>query len=562
MILKLALDLPDDGVYVPLTRHFGRVLLEYLKVVRDDIGAVDMIVTELVSNVIRHAHSSSGRFQIVLEYYAQRVDITVIDAGQGFMFRELPEVGTVRPDIDGGMRLGGFGLPLLDSLSDCLEFYRTDPHGTTVCAEKHLRYETQTDSDAADEMSLASGGNGRVLTGALVRWDARIQKAQLQAANAELGALVTTDHLTGLLNYRSFQLRLSEEAAHVQRTAAMVLLDVDNFGYFNDAYGHAVGDGVLRTVAARLKGMCGACDDVARFGGDEFTILMPDVASTTTSAEVEARVQAGLDGLSFIVPGAADAIPIFLSVGAALLPAGEDDWHQVLEQAQERLRRVKTGGDVEVEADRVRTEALHSYAGFSMLDALVTAVDNKDRYTRKHSEDVMKYSLAIARELGMDSAGMHTVAVAALLHDVGKIGVPDAILRKPGKLTEEEFAVVKQHPQMGAVMVGAVGGLDDTLDAVRHHHERWDGGGYPLGLHGAETPLIARVMSVADAFCAMTTHRPYRDAIDKQKALSILSQGAGTQWDPACVQAFLMSQSELKWLAIAPIAAGALQCAA
>ena len=117
-----------------------------------------------------------------------------------------------------------------------------------------------------------------------------------------------------------------------------------------------------------------------------------------------------------------------------------------------------------------------------MLDALVTAVDNKDRYTRRHSEDVMAYSLQIARETGLDEDTQHVVAIAALLHDVGKIGVPDAILRKPGRLTEEEFEAVKQHPMMGAVIVGAVPGFEDTLDAMRHHHERWDGAGYPLGL--------------------------------------------------------------------------------
>ena len=174
-----------------------------------------------------------------------------------------------------------------------------------------------------------------------------------------------------------------------------------------------------------------------------------------------------------------------------------------------------------------------------MLDALVTAVDNKDKYTRQHSEDVMGYSLLIARELGLGEEEQRTLAVSALLHDVGKIGVPDAILRKPGQLTEEEFKAVRQHPTMGAALVSTVTGLEATLDAVRHHHERWDGGGYPSGLRGAETPLMARLMAVADAFSAMTTDRPYRSGMDKVKALSILEDGAGTQWDPECIQSLL-----------------------
>ena len=173
-----------------------------------------------------------------------------------------------------------------------------------------------------------------------------------------------------------------------------------------------------------------------------------------------------------------------------------------------------------------------------MLDALVTAVDNKDRYTSRHSEDVMEYGLLIARELGIEEEAQSTVAVAALLHDVGKIGVPDAILRKPASLTDEEFTAVKQHPQMGAVMVASVPGLENTLDAVRYHHERWDGGGYPAGLRGEETPLIARIMAVADAYSAMTTDRPYRQGMSRERALTILTEGSGAQWDPKCVQAF------------------------
>ncbi len=176
---------------------------------------------------------------------------------------------------------------------------------------------------------------------------------------------------------------------------------------------------------------------------------------------------------------------------------------------------------------------------YSILNALVTAVDNKDRYTRRHSEDVMTYSLQIAQALGMDDEALGIVRIAALLHDVGKIGVPDAILRKPGTLSEAEVRAVQQHPMMGSIIVGAVPGFEATLDAVRHHHERWDGKGYPFGLAGEDTPLLARLMSVADAYSAMTTDRPYRKGMDADKALSILEAGAGTQWDARCVAAFI-----------------------
>ena len=162
MILKLSLDLPDDAAYVTLTRQFGRGLLEYLNVIRnvirEDIADVETIVTEPVSNVIRHAKSSDGRFQMLLEYYADHILITIVDAGQGFTFRDVAEVGSPRADLEGGERLGGFGLPLQDALSDRLEFSRTDPQGTTACAEKRLRYEAQGDADDAQDINEEGGG--------------------------------------------------------------------------------------------------------------------------------------------------------------------------------------------------------------------------------------------------------------------------------------------------------------------------------------------------------------------------------------------------------------------
>ncbi len=369
------------------------------------------------------------------------------------------------------------------------------------------------------------------------------KKAELELEKALMVAKDQADHdpLTNLFNHRVFHRNLVAEAARAQRektTLAIVMLDIDNFKFFNDAYGHAAGDKVLRIVAGKLQTIFRPYDTLARFGGDEFALILPHIGHMTVE-EVNVRLRADLGHLSYRTDDGEATIPISVSLGTALFPETSTDYQEVLRQADERLLSSKTGGGVEETARLVRMDTGTRVQGFSMLDALVTAVDNKDRYTRKHSEDVMEYSLMIARGLGMVEKEQRTVAVAALLHDVGKIGVPDAILRRPGKLTDGEFEAVKQHPQMGAVMVGAVPGLEDTLDAVRHHHERWDGGGYPSGLKGEETPLIARLMAVADAFSAMTTDRPYRQAMEREKALSILSEGARSQWDVECVEAFL-----------------------
>jgi diguanylate cyclase (GGDEF)-like protein/PAS domain S-box-containing protein len=353
------------------------------------------------------------------------------------------------------------------------------------------------------------------------------------------------DPLTGLWNHRAFHKRFAD---HAERTAAegrslaVVILDLDNFKFFNEAYGHAVGDDVLRRAAEFLRGACRLDDVLTRFGGDEFALLLPNVESEADAEAIAARLANELGGLSYEPPGYGMAVPVSLSLGVALFPDDAANRQEVVQIAHERLRHAKAGMVSDMEAQSLLMAMRNKVQGFSMLDALVTAVDNKDRYTRHHSEDVMRYSLQIARVLGMDEAALRTVAISALLHDVGKIGVPDAVLRKPGRLTDEEFEAVKLHPMMGVVIVAAVPGLEETLDAVHYHHERWDGGGYPFGLRGEETPLSARLMAVADAYSAMTTDRPYRKGMEPQKALGILEAGAGTQWDPRCVSAFLQTQ--------------------
>ena len=354
-------------------------------------------------------------------------------------------------------------------------------------------------------------------------------------------ALERADHdpLTGLLNHRAFHRALEQEADRTLRegtTLAIAVLDLDNFKFFNDAYGHAVGDDVLRQVASTLSVNCRSYDTLARFGGDEFAMLLPGM-TVAQADEFAGRLRMQAQNIGFQPPGCDTVVPLGLSVGVAIFPHDGPGRLEALARADARLLRAKSGGQDE-ETERLRAGLNQSMEGFSMLDALVTAVDNKDRYTRRHSEDVMRYSVAIARTLGLDEKTQSLVKVAGLLHDVGKIGVPDAILRKPGALSDDEFHAVRHHPMMGSIIVSSVPGFEDMLDAVRHHHERWDGEGYPFALRGQEIPLVARIMAVADAYSAMTTDRPYRKGMNPLRALAILERGAGTQWDPDCVFAF------------------------
>ncbi len=401
-----------------------------------------------------------------------------------------------------------------------------------------------------NKSSLLRSSDGQVIgaLGAITDITDRKQaEAQREALLAEAVERAERDALTGLWNHRGFQSRLEAEADRAQRTGgrlALAVMDVDNFKFFNDVYGHAVGDGVLRQVADALRGCCRSYDTLARYGGDEF-VLLAAIDDAEDAAGLSERLRAALSGLGYQPPGYDTTIPIGASVGIAVFPEEAASRLDLVELADRRLRRAKAGeGSREALVERFRAKFAGTRAGFPMLSALVNAVDTKDRYTRRHSEDVLVYGLQIACELGLDEAAQQNVAVAALLHDVGKIGVPDDILRKPGHLTDAEFEAIQQHPDMGANIVGAVPGFEDVLEAVRHHHERWDGGGYPGGLRGEEAPLMARLMAVADAYSAMTTDRPYRKGMDPARARAILEEGAGTQWDPACVRAFLRAQRE------------------
>jgi len=378
--------------------------------------------------------------------------------------------------------------------------------------------------EACSQPLVFNGRAGRIVVVSDVT-DRRRVEAEAERLLTEAVERADREPLTGLLNHRSFHKKLEQESEAARRTGlplAVAMMDLDNFRFFNDGYGHSVGDDLLHQVAAALGAACRPGDTLARYGGDEFALLLPGLGAEG-AVRLADRLVASLAGVGYRPPGYDAAIPLTLSIGIAVFPDDGPGRLETLAAADARLGRVKSGGNGHgALTDRLRAQLPCSLADFSMLNALVTAVDAKDRYTRRHSEDVMAYSFQIAQELGLDEKEQRRTLLAALLHDVGKIGVPDPILRKPGKLTDEEFEAIKQHPMMGSIIIGAVPGFEGALDAVRHHHERWDGLGYPFGLRGEETPLTARIMAVADAFSAMTTDRPYRKGMGEGRALCIL----------------------------------------
>ncbi len=341
------------------------------------------------------------------------------------------------------------------------------------------------------------------------------------------------DSVTDLYNHRTFNARLDAALGASSRGVGVVLVDVCDFKLFNDTHGHVAGDQALRKVADLLRACCGPGDVAARLGGDEFALLLPDAPEERVTQVAEAlRVLA--ESAALAAPGGR-VLPIRLSLGFAASPDDGTTGTALLTRADERLYAAKRAGlsIVSVGARGARAESPEVMHGFDLLDALVAAVDNRDRYTAEHSEQVAAYACAIAMEIGLSLDTIRLLRQAGRLHDVGKIGIPDRILRKPAALTEDEVAVMRRHVELSEVLVGVVAGHNpDLLDAIRYHHERWDGGGYPRGVSGTDVPVIGRIMIVADAVSAMGMDRPYRKGLPWPVIARELAGNAGTQFDP------------------------------
>jgi diguanylate cyclase (GGDEF)-like protein len=362
---------------------------------------------------------------------------------------------------------------------------------------------------------------------------------RLGEALTEVTRISRTDSLTGLANHGAIHELLAAELDRCRRYGrpfCIVVMDMDDFKLLNDAHGHPAGDDVLRMVATRLREQCRVTDIVGRTGGDEFLIIMPETRPDQAIAVTE-RLREALAKRPFAAPDGTH-IPVRLSFGIAVHDGGDTHANELIAEADANLYASKRrGGDTitsGAEADSDET-----VGAFGMLDSLVTAVDNKDRYTRRHSEEVTRHALDLAVALGLSEDSQRIVRVAGLLHDVGKIGVPDRILRKPGKLTVDEFEIVKQHAGLGEMIINAIPDLEEIRTAVVSHHERFDGRGYPNLLKGTEIPTFGRILAVADAFSAMTTDRTYRKAMTEDEALEELRAGAATQFDPELAGLFI-----------------------
>jgi len=348
------------------------------------------------------------------------------------------------------------------------------------------------------------------------------------------------DTLTGTLNHGALVALVAaeiERARTDQAAIGVALIDIDNFRLLNETYGHAAGDQALLTVVDVLRRSLP--DDVAfgRYGPDELLVIAP-AGSVHTMIDVLERMRSILvdHSLQF---DASERLPLTVSAGVCLFPDHADSVTALLTVMALTLQEAKASGGDAVRVAGRTPEAEPETRTFDVFQGLIFAVDTKDRYTKQHSEDVARYGVFLAERLGLAPEVIATIRVAGLLHDIGKIGIPDQILRKPGSLTAEEYAIVKQHVALGDLIVRDLPDVDVIRAGVRHHHERWDGDGYLDRLAGEEIPLVARILAVGDAFSAMTTTRPYRKALGTDEALRRLEDAAGSQLEERLVALFV-----------------------
>jgi len=353
--------------------------------------------------------------------------------------------------------------------------------------------------------------------------------------------LALTDPLTGLGNNRHFQERLEDELESARGSALPVtvcLIDLDNYKQINDRFGHPAGDRVLMRVAESL----GEGGEAFRLGGDEFALLLPG----RDDEQGRAIAQQAVERLASDEYGHGGTVGF--SVGVATYPQHAPDCSELVRVADMALYWAKGAGknrvhvfrpDMPVLADlRELRDGPERPAQLRAAASLARAVDARDSYVGNHSARVGRLAALIAARLGLPADQVELVQLAGRLHDLGKLGVPEEILRKPGALTSAEREVLERHPTIGFQMLQSLD-VEPVASWVLHHHERWDGEGYPDKLAGERIPVGARILSVAESYDAMTTNRVPTQRLSTHDAALEIERRAGTQFDPAVVAAFL-----------------------
>jgi two-component system cell cycle response regulator len=365
----------------------------------------------------------------------------------------------------------------------------------------------------------------------------------LQEANARLEQLATTDALTGLPNHRSLVDsldRIIHDTCVSGSTCSVLFIDLDHFKNLNDSFGHAVGDTVLSEfgeILGRVVGERGVC---GRWGGEEFLCILPDIDSDEAIGIAE-DVRRSVAQFAFHIGTGGH---MTCSIGVAVAPFDGLDRSTIAETADKAMyvakalgrNQVRSAADVDSGFGGLNdSQPRQDVALEGLVEALMSLVHARDEVTGKRTKEVQHLSVQFAQAMGLPPKEVQFVGLVGKLYDIGKVAIPDSILQKVGRLTDEEWVKMKMHPVIGAEVVGRVPNLRLAAPALRAHHEKWDGSGYPDGLAGDKIPVASRIVAVCAAYSAMTGGRPHQKAMSPEAAVAEIRRNSGTQFAPEVV---------------------------
>ena len=364
--------------------------------------------------------------------------------------------------------------------------------------------------------------------------------------------LAITDGLTEVLNHREFQNKLEEEVRRCiryRRIFSVLMIDIDHFKTFNDTFGHPMGDKVLQGVARAIGDSIRNVDMAARYGGEEFAVILPETSSQRATVVAE-RIRDKIAQKSFSKSMGEEDFFTTVSIGISSYPEDGVTREELIAKSDQALYFAKEQGRNRVykyddalramveKKEQVATE-VPEVSRLNVIRDLAAVIDAKNVFGRGHSEESVKHAVTLAKKLELPEEEIESIRLATLLHDIGAVSIPNRIINKPAPLTAEERRIVKNHPNLGAMILQKASQLENIIPAILHHHEQYDGEGYPNGLKGEAIPISARIISLVEAYQAMISDRSYRQRLSQEAALEELKKNAGTQFDPKLIDLFV-----------------------